>query len=76
MITTALYDDNTADCLNWIGTEPTFLQRYLLYRLYVAHKNNDSVFLHPDSPEYRILQGFSTAPCSVKEMVEKYLLKK
>lgn len=76
MITTALYDDNTADCLNWIKTEPTLLQRYLLHRLYVAHKNNDSVFLHPDSPEYRILEGLSTAPCAIKEMVEKYLFKK
>ncbi len=74
MITTALYDDNIADCLNWIKTEPTLLQRYLLHRLYVAHKNNDSVFLHPDSPEYRILESLSTAPCLVKEMVEKYLL--
>lgn len=73
MVTTALYDDKAADCLNWIKTEPTLLQIYLLYRLYVARKNNDSVFLHPDSPEYRIFQDLSNEPCNIKEIVEKYL---
>jgi hypothetical protein len=71
----ALYDDNAADCLEWINNQANLLQRYLLLRLYYAHKHNDIVKLHSDSPEYRILQDLPTAPCGVKEMVEKYLLK-
>jgi len=71
----ALYDDNAADCLEWIKNQANLLQRYLLLRLYDAYKHNDMVKLHPNSPEYRILQDLPTAPCGVKEMVEKYLLK-
>lgn len=67
-----LYDDFTVKVLDWIDNKANILQRYVLSRLYKAHKNNESVVLHPDSPEYRILQQFPTALCPVKEIVEKY----
>jgi hypothetical protein len=73
MITVELYNNSVADSLNWIKNKSNLLQRYLLHRLYVAQKNNELVSLHPDSPEYRILQNLPTAPCAVKEMIEKYL---
>ncbi len=75
-ITITLYDNFIAKALDWIDKEPNILQRYLLHRLYALQKSNESVVLHPDSPEYRIVQSFPIVPCAVKEMVEKYLLKK
>lgn len=75
MITTELYNKSIGECLNWIKNKPNLLQKYLLHRLYYAQKNNESVALHSDSPEYRILQSLPTAPYAVKEMVEKYLIK-
>ncbi len=76
MITTTLYDDFVAKTLGWIDNKLNILQRYVLRRLCELQKNNESVALHSDSPEYCILQSLPTAPCAVKEMIEKYLLKK
>jgi WD40 repeat protein len=75
VITTELYNDAVVNCLQWISDKSDIVQRYLLHRLYYAQKNNDTAVLSSDSPEYRILQSLSAAPCGVKEMVEKYLLK-
>ena len=75
MITKELYDKTVVDCLQWLHNKPNLLQRYLLHRLHVAQQNNESIVLHPNSPECRILQGLPTDPC-VKEIVEKYLISK
>jgi hypothetical protein len=76
MIKTELYNDNAANWFEWIKNKTNLLQKYLLLHLYRAQQSDEIIELHPDSPEHRILCNLPTEPCNVKEMVEKYLLKK
>lgn len=78
IIKTELYDDSCTTLLWWMkNNEPNILQKYLLRSLCIARKLNNPITFDKNSPEYRILESLpATEELNIRELIEKYLLKK